>query len=163
MFKVTWWQCREKAKRIRNERQRDLIWRLCCCSVAKSCLTLWHHGRQHTRLFSPSLSPRVCSDSCPLSEGCCLTVSQSSAALFSCLQSCPASGSFPMSQLFVSGEQRISASASASIPPVNVQGWFLLRLNGLISLQSKGLARVFCTHAYSVASVMSDSLCPYRL
>ena len=84
----------------------------------------------------------VCSDSCPLSWWCCLTIS--SAALFSvCLQSFPASGSFPSSQLFTSGGQCIRASASASVLPVNVQGWFPLGLTGLISLQSKGLSRGF--------------------
>ena len=93
------------------------------------------HRLQHARLPCPSLSLGVCSDSCPLSCWCCLTIS--SAALFSfCLQSFPASGSFPSSQLFASGGQCIRASASASVLPVNVQNWFPLGLTGLISLQS---------------------------
>ena len=101
------------------------------------------HGLQHTRLPSPSLSPKVCSNSCPLSQGYYLTIS-SSAALFSfCLQSFPASGSFPMSQLFTSGGERFGASSSASVLPKNIQGWLLLGLTGLISLQSKGLSRIF--------------------
>ena len=92
------------------------------------------------RLPCPSLSPRVCSDSCPLSWWCYLTI-LSSAALFFCLQSFPASGSFPVSQLFSSGDDSIGASAS--VLPVNIQGWFPLGLTGLISLLYKGLSRVF--------------------
>ena len=102
--------------------------------------SLWPHGLQHTRLPCPSLSPQICSNSCPLSWWCHLTFS-SSAALFSfCLQSFLASGSFPVSWLFVSGSQSIGALAS--IFPINIQGWFPLGLTGLISLQSKGLSRV---------------------
>ena len=97
------------------------------------------HGLQHARLPCPSLSPRVCSNSCPLSWWCHPTVSSFS----SCSQSFPASGSSPMSQLFASGSQSTGASASASVLPVNIQGWFPLGLTGLISLQSKGLSRVF--------------------
>ena len=105
--------------------------------------SLWPHGLQHMRLLCPSLSPRVGLDSCPLSHWYYLTIS-SSAALFSfCLQSSSASGSLPMSQLFASGGQSIGASASASVLPANIQGWFPLGLTGLISLQSKGLSRVF--------------------
>ena len=96
---------------------------------------------QHTRLPCPSLSPGVCSDSCPLSQWCHPTISSSAA--FFCLQSFPASGSFPMSQLFASGSQSIRASASTSFLPMNIQGWYLLGLTGLISLMSKGLSRVF--------------------
>ena len=85
----------------------------CCCSVAKSCLTLWPHELQHVRPPCHSPSPWVCSSSCPLKWWCHPTIS-SSAALFSfCLQSFPASGSFPMSWLFTSGGQSIGASASA--------------------------------------------------
>ena len=73
-----------------------------CCSVTKSCLTLWHHGLQHARLSCP-LSPGVCSDSCPLSWWCCLTISSSATPFSFCFQSFPASGSFLMSQLFASG------------------------------------------------------------
>ena len=101
------------------------------------------HGVQHVRLPCPSLPPRVCSYSCPLSWWCYLTIS-SSAALFSfCLQYFPASGSFPKSWLFKSGGQSIGASALASVLPVNIQGWFPLGLTGLITLQFKGLSRVF--------------------
>jgi len=104
--------------------------------------SFWPYGLQHARLPCPSLSSRVCSNSCPLSQWCHPTIS-SSVIPFSCLQSFPASGSFPVSQLFTSGGQRIGASASASVLPVNIQGWFPLGLTGLISLQSKRLWRVF--------------------
>ena len=102
---------------------------------------LWPHGLQHVRLPCPPLSPGVCSDSCPLSQWCYLTTSSSAARFCFCLQSFPAPGSFPMSQLFTSGGQRIGDSAS--VLPVNIQCWFPLGLIGLISLQSKGLSRVF--------------------
>ena len=90
----------------------------------------------------PSLSPGVCLSSCPLNQWCYLTIS-SSAILFSfCLQSFPASGSFPMSWLFASGGQSIGASASASFLPMSIQSWCPLGLTGLVSLLSKGLSRV---------------------
>ena len=108
-----------------------------CCSVAK------HHELQHARLPCPSLSPGVCSNSCPLSQWCYLTI-LSSVALFSfCLESFPASGSFPMNRLFESDAQSIGVSTSASVLPMDIQGWFPLGLTGLISLQSKGLASIF--------------------
>ena len=88
-------------------------------------------------------TPGVYSNSCLLSRWCHLTISSSVIPFSSCLQSFPTSGSFPMSQLFASGGQRIGASASASVLPMNIQGWFLLGLTGLISLLSKGLSRVF--------------------
>ena len=97
----------------------------------------------HPRLLCPSLSLRVCSNSCPLSWWCYLTISYSAASFSSCLQSFPASASFPMSQFFTSDGQSIRASASASVLPMNIQDWFPLRLTGLISLLSKPLSRVF--------------------
>ena len=93
---------------------------------------LWPHELQRSKLPCPSLSPRVCSNSRPLSQWCYLTIS-SSAAPFSCPQSFPASGSFPKSWLFTSGGQNIGASAS--VLPMNIQGWFPLGLTGFISLQ----------------------------
>ena len=137
-----WGEKREK------QEPKDLnplkIWSFSCyCSVAKSCPTLRPHELQHTRLPCPSLSPGVCSNSCPLSRWCHRTISSSVALFFFCLQSFPASGSFPMSRLFTSGGQSTGASASASVFSVNIQGWFPLGLTGLISLQSKGLSRVF--------------------
>ena len=101
------------------------------------------HGLQHARLPCPSLSPGVCSISCPLNQGCYPTISSSVVPFSSCLQSFPASGSFPMSWLFTSCGQRIGASASASVLPVNIQDSFPLGLIGLISVLSKGLSRAF--------------------
>ena len=112
-----------------------------CCSVAKSSDSLWPHGMQHARFFCPSLSPRACSNSSPLSQWCYLTISSSAAPFSSCPQSFPTSGCFPMSWLFVSGDQSIEAPASVLL--MNIQDWFPLGLTGLISLQSKGLSRVF--------------------
>ena len=94
------------------------------------------------QISCPSPSPRVCSNSCPLSQRCHPTISSSVVPFSSCLQSFAASGSFPVCQLFASGGQSIAVSASASVLPVNTQGWFLLGLTGLIWL-SKGLSRVF--------------------
>ena len=113
------------------------------CWVAKSCLTLRPHRLQHARLLCPSLSPEVCSASCPLSRWCHPTISYSVTCFSSCPQSFPASGSFPMSWFFTSGGQNIGVSGSASVLPMNTQDWFPLGLTGLISLQSKGLSRVF--------------------
>ena len=96
----------------------------------------------HARLPCPSPTPGACSNSCPSSQWCHPTIS-SSVICCSCLQSCPASGSFPVSQFFASGGQSIGVLASASVLPVNIQGWFPLGWTGFISLQSKGLSRVF--------------------
>ena len=100
------------------------------------------HGLQQARLPCPSPSPGSCSNSCPLNQWYHPTIS-SSIIFFSCPQSFPASGSFPMSQFFTSGGQSIGTSASASVFPMNIQDWFPLGLTGLISLQSKGFPRVF--------------------
>ena len=107
--------------------------------------SLWPHGLQHTRLLCPLPSPRVCSNSCPLSRWCHPTISSSVLPFSSCLQSFPVSGSYLLHRLFTSGSWsiRASASASASVLPMNIQGWFILGLTYLISLQSKGLSRVF--------------------
>ena len=93
----------------------------------------------------PCSSPptRACSNSCPLSQWCHLTISSSVIHFSSCLQSFPAFGFFPMNQLFTSSGQRIGASASASVILMNIQSWVPSGLTGLISLQSKGLSRVF--------------------
>ena len=98
---------------------------------------------QYTRLPCPSLTPGAYSNSCPLSRWCHPTISSSVFPFSSCLQSFPASGSFPMSQFFPSGGQSIGVSASASVLPMNIQDWFPLGWTGWISLQSKGLSRVF--------------------
>ena len=102
--------------------------------------TLRLHGLPYARLPHASLSTGVCSTSCPLSQLYYLTILPSTAP-FSCPQSLPTSGSFPVSWLFASGGQSIEASAS--VFPMNIQDWFSLGLTGLISLQSKGLSRVF--------------------
>ena len=102
--------------------------------------SLWPHGLQHARLPCPSLFPRVCSNSCPLSWWCYLSHPLPPSSPFPSIF--PASGSFPMSWLFASGGQSIRASASASVLPVCIQGWFPLGLTGLISLLSKRLSRV---------------------
>ena len=104
--------------------------------------SLQTRGLQHARLPCPSPSSGACSSSCPLSQWCHPTIS-SSVFPFSCLQSSPALGSFPVSQLFKSGGQSIGASGSASVLPMNIQDWFSLGLTSLISLQSKGFSRVF--------------------
>ena len=115
-----------------------------CCTVAKSCLTFCNpHGLQHARPLCSSLSPGLSSDSCSLSRWCYLAISSSAASFSFCLQSFPTSGSFPMSWLLAPDGQSIGASASASVLPMNIQGCFPLGLTDLISLQSKGLSRVF--------------------
>ena len=101
------------------------------------------HGLKHARFPCPSPTPRACSNSCPSSQWCHPTISFSVVPVSSCLQSFPASGSFPMGQFFTSGGQSIGASASASVLPMNSHDWFPLGLTSWISLQSKGLSRVF--------------------
>ena len=101
------------------------------------------HGLQHPRLPCPSPAPKACSDSCPLSPWSHPTILSSVIPFSSCLRSFPASGSFSMSQFFAPGGQSIGVSASASVIPMTIQDWFPLGLAGLISLQSKGLSRVF--------------------
>ena len=99
------------------------------CSVVQLCLTLWPQGPQHTWLPCPSLFLRVCSNSFLLSWWCHPTISSSVVPFSSCPQSFPASGSFPVSGLFTSGGQNIGASASASVLPMNIQGWFSFKID----------------------------------
>ena len=121
--------------------------------------SLWLHGLQHTRLPCPLLSTWVCSNSCSLSQWCHQTISSSVAPFSSCCQSFPASGSFPMNWLFLSSGQSIGASPSASVLPMNIQDWLLLGWPGWISLQSKGLSRVFSTPQFkSINSSMFSFL-----
>ena len=105
------------------------------------------HEPQHTRPPCPSPTPRVYPNSCLLSWWCHPTISSSVIPCSSCPQSFPASGSFQMSQLFASGSQSIGVSASASVLPMNTQDWSPLGWTGCISLQSKGLSRVFSNTA----------------
>ena len=101
------------------------------------------HGRQHARPPCPSPTPGAYSNSCPLSQWCHPAISSSVVPFSSRLQSFPASGSFAVSQFFPSGGQSIRALTSASVLPMNIQNWFPLGWTGWISLQSKGLSRVF--------------------
>ena len=131
-----------------------------CISTEKHCLitnlkcsvqfslsvlsdSLWPHGLQHASPSCPSPIPRVYSNTCPSSRWCHPTISSSVIAVSSRFQSFLASGSFPLSQFFASGGQRIGVSAWASVLPMNIQDWFHLGWTGWISLQSKGLSRVF--------------------
>ena len=105
--------------------------------------SLWPHGLQRTRPPCLSPTPGVYPNSYPLSCWCHPTISSSVIPFSSCLQSFPASGSFPKSQFFAWGGQSIGVSSSASVLPMNIKDWFPLVLTGWISLQSKGLRRVF--------------------
>ena len=111
------------------------------CSIVSD--SLWPHELQHARPPCLSPAPRVYPNSCPLSRWCHPTISSSVIPFSFCTQSFPASGSFQISQLFASGGQSIRVSASASFLPVNTQDRSPLGWTGWISLQSKGLSRVF--------------------
>ena len=111
------------------------------CSVMSD--SLWPHGLQHARLHCPSPTPGVYPNSSQLSQWCHPTISSFVVPFSSHHQSLPASGSFQMSQLFMSGGQSIGVSASTSVLPMNTQDWSPLGWTGWISLQSKGLSRVF--------------------
>ena len=115
-------------------------------SSVQSLSHVWLFATSWTAATSPpcpSPTPRACSNSCPLCRWCHPTISSSVVPFSSCLQSVPASGSFPMSLFFASGGQSIRVSASASVLPMSIQDWFPLGLAGWISLLSKGLSRVF--------------------
>ena len=116
-----------------------------------------------TRLPCPSLSPGICSDSCPLSQWCQPTISSSGIPFSSCPQSFPASGSFSMNQIFASGGQSIRVSALASILPMNVQDWFPLGLTGWISWLSKGLSRVFSSATVQAAILQRSAFLVVQL
>ena len=123
------------------------------CSFMSTSLR--SHGLQHARLLCPPLSTRDCSNSCPMSQWCFLTISSSAAPFSFWLPSFPASGFLPMSRLFTSGGQSIRASASASVLPMNFQDWFPLGLTGLISLLSKELSNLLQHHT-SKLSILSN-------
>ena len=137
----------------------ELIKHCCFCSVAKSCPTLCDPMNCSTpRLPCPSLSPGVCSNTFPLSWWCHATISSSASPFSSCSQPFPASGSFPMRWLFSLGSLNIGALASASVLPVNSQGWFPLRITGLIFLLFKELLRVFLIPLFESISSLVLSL-----
>ena len=120
------------------------------------------HESQHAKPPCPSPIPGVYSNSCPSSQCCHPAISSSVIPFSSCPQSFPASGSFPMSQLFVWGGQSIGVSASTSVLPMNTQDWSLLGWTGWISLLSKGLSRLFSNttvqkHQFFSAQLSSQS------
>ena len=124
--------------------------------------SLWPHALQHARPPCPSPTPRVHSNSCPSSRWCHPAISSSVVPFSSCPQSLPASKSFPMSQLFAWSGQSIGVSALASVLPKNTQDWSPLEWTGWISLQSKGLSRVFSNttvqkHQFFIAQLSSQS------
>ena len=124
--------------------------------------SLWPHEMQHARPPCPSPTPRVHSNSCPSSRWCHPAISSSVVPFSSCHQSLPASESFPMSQLFSWGGQSTGVSALASFLPKNTQDWPPLEWTGRISLQSKGLSRVFSNttvqkHQFFSAQLSSQS------
>ena len=123
-------------------------------SCSRMSDSLWPHELQHARLSCPSLCSTVCSNSYPLSQWCHPTISFYVTHFF-CLYSFPAWGFFPVSQLFASGGQSVETLASASVLPMNIQGWFPLGLTGLISYQSKEPLRVFSKFECSKSSVLS--------
>ena len=127
------------------------------CSVVSNFATPWTAACQAS--LSITNPPRAYSNSNPLSQWCHPHISSSVIPFFSCLQSFQASGSFPMSQFFVSGGQSIGASASAPVLPVNIQDWFPLELTDLISLQSKGLSRVFSNTTVQKHQFFGAQLC----
>ena len=114
-------------------------------SVAQSCPTLQPHGLQYARPPRPSATPRVYSNSCPLSRWCHPTISSSVVPFSSCLQSFPASGTFQMSQLFTSGGQSIGVSASTSVLPMNIQDWSF-RIDWLDLLAVQGTLKSLLQH-----------------
>ena len=120
--------------------------------------SLQPRGLQHARLPCQSPTPGACSNSYPSSRWCHPTISSSVVPFSSCLQSFPASGSFSLSQFFTSSGQSIGISTLASALPMNIQDWFLLELNSWISLQSKGLSRVFSNTAVQKHQFFSTQL-----
>ena len=125
--------------------------------------SLWPHESQHPRPPCPSPTPGVYSNSCPSSQWCHPAISSSVVPFSSCPQSLPASGSFPMSQLFAWGGKSIGVSASTSVLPMNTQDWSPLEWTGWISLQSKGFpytTRQFLNISYPTMQLSSDNIHP---
>ena len=144
--------------------QASLLFQLSSVQFSHSVTSdsLRSHESQHARPPCPSPTPRVHSNSCPSSQWCYPAISSSVVPFSSCPKSLPASESFPMSQLFAWGGQSIGVSASASVPPMNTQDWSPLGWTAWISLQSKGLSRVFSNttvqkHQFFGAQLSSQS------
>ena len=144
MGKITY-DCLEDCEYILGTLSTQIItWPQDTPSIAVQLLSrVWPYGLQNARLLYFLLFSRVCSNSCPSSQWCHPTISSSVIPFSSCSQHFPASESFPMSWLFTSRGQSIGASASPSVLPMNIQGWFSLGLTDLISLQFTGVSRVF--------------------
>ena len=137
------WGKTDRTSRNRNKMNKLLQFRSVQFSHSVVSDSLWPHELQHARPPCPSPTAGVYPNSCPLSLWCHLTISSSAVPFSSCPQSFPASGSFPIRQLFSSSGQSIGVSASASVLPKNTQDWSPLGWTGWISLQSKRLSRVF--------------------
>ena len=145
----------KKKVRLREQSSlTDVISVQFSCSVLSD--SLWPHGLQHARLRCPSPTPGAYSNSCPLNRWCHPTISSSVIPFSSCLQSFPASGSFSMSQFFISWGQSIGVSASPLVLPMNIQDWFPLGWTAWISLQSKRLKSLLQHHS-SKASILRCS------
>ena len=125
--------------------------------------SLGPHPLPHSRLPYPSQTPGTCSNSCPLSHWCHPTISSSVVPFFFRLQFFPNSASFPLSQFFATGGQSIRASTSASVLPMNIRDWFPLGWTGWISLQSKGLSRVFSNTTVQKHQCFSSQLTLWSL
>ena len=149
----SWRRRDEEADMKVNENQQTILTLSLACSLdqrrsvqfSRSVVSdsLRLHESQHARLSCPSPTPRVYPNSCPLSPWCHPAISSSAVPFSSCPQPLPASGTFPVSQLFSWGGQSIGVSASTAVLPKNTQDWSPLEWTGWISLQSKGLSRVF--------------------
>ena len=140
MKKLEWNHCLDMDKNFESVIWATNMWQILLFSHFIMFDSLRPHELRHARLPCPSPYPRVCSNSCPLSQWCHPTVSSSVTPFSSCLQSFSALGSFPMSQLFALGGQSIGSSASAPVLPMNIQGLFSLGMTGLISFKSKSLS-----------------------
>ena len=147
MDRGTWQAIVLGVTRVRQDLVNKLYY-LWCIQFSRSVISssLQPHELQHTRTLCPLPTPEVYTNSCPLSRWCHPTISSSVVPLFSCPQSFPALGSFQMSPLFASGGQSIGVSASTSVLLMNTQDWPPLGWTGWISLQSKGLSRVFSSY-----------------
>ena len=144
--------------------ETPFLWDHLLIKVSRSVVSksLRPHGLQHARPPCKTPAPGVYSDSCPSSRWCHPTISSSVVPFSSCRQSFPASGSFPMSQFFTSGGQSIGVSASASVLPMNIHNWFPLGWTGWISLQSKGLSRVFSNTTVQKHQFFGAQLSSYK-